>query len=65
METALAQARGLGRDDVRLSVLEGNAGARRFYERFGFRYQSRSVDQIAPDVDVPHAHYVRRWDDVE
>jgi ribosomal protein S18 acetylase RimI-like enzyme len=65
LDTALATARGLGAAGVRLSVLEGNVRARRFYERHGFRVYATSVDRIAQEVEVPHAHYALFWSDEE
>lgn len=36
MDWAIAAARGLGADEIQLSVWSGNDGAQRFYARYGF-----------------------------
>ena len=61
MERALDRARSLDAGGVCLSVLEANSGARRFYERFGFRLVRTSRDEIAPGVEITHAHYELQW----
>jgi GNAT superfamily N-acetyltransferase len=54
MDAAVAWAHGGGLDPVRLWVLEGNARARAFYERYGFRLDGgRSTYTIEQPGELP------------
>jgi len=55
----LAHAKALRPDGLRLSVVQANAGARRFYERHGFRLTGIGDGSDTPE-GVPEAFYAWR-----
>jgi ribosomal protein S18 acetylase RimI-like enzyme len=62
LDTAVAALRGRGVREVRLWVLEENAPARRFYERYGFaadgdRHYFRVEEPDGNPVDLPEVRY--------
>lgn len=62
LDTAVADLRRLGVREVRLWVLEENAPARRFYERYGFtadgeRHYFRVEEPDGNPVDLPEVRY--------
>jgi GNAT superfamily N-acetyltransferase len=59
MTEALARATAEGFPDLALWVLKGNAPARRFYERAGFRPDGAEETFEADGVLVPEVRYVR------
>lgn len=59
MTAALAD---LGPRPVAVWVLEGNARARAFYERFGFAADGVMADFDAGGTPVPEVRYIRRHD---
>ncbi|NBM20547.1 GNAT family N-acetyltransferase, partial [Streptomyces sp. GC420] len=59
MDAVLGRCRAAGRPRVLLWVLEGNARARRFYERSGFGPDGAREPFAAGGVTVPEVRYVR------
>ncbi|WP_033279380.1 GNAT family N-acetyltransferase [Streptomyces sp. NRRL F-525] len=59
MQEALRRAAALGHDHVYLWVVRGNARARRFYERAGFRADGVEEPYEVEGVLVPEVRYVR------
>ncbi|MCQ4083707.1 GNAT family N-acetyltransferase [Streptomyces sp. RB6PN25] len=59
-EAALDHANAQGFPWVRLWVLEGNARARRFYERAGFAPDGGLEPFVVDGVPVPEVRYARR-----
>ncbi|MDP9866522.1 MULTISPECIES: GNAT family N-acetyltransferase [Streptosporangium] len=57
MERSVARLRGMGHAEAGLWVLEGNARARGFYERFGFTLSGRAQDAAGLPFSVPEVHY--------
>ena len=51
MDWALAEARRRGADEMQLSVYSGNAGAQRFYERYGFAKVADITFLVGQQVD--------------
>jgi diamine N-acetyltransferase len=51
MEWALAGARGRGADEMQLSVWSGNAGAQRFYARYGFEKIADITFRVGKQID--------------
>nr|WP_277347425.1 GNAT family N-acetyltransferase [Streptomyces sp. JB150] len=58
--TSVRACAAAGHPRVFLWVLEGNAAARRFYERAGFRADGAQEPFEADGVAVPEVRYVRR-----
>jgi GNAT superfamily N-acetyltransferase len=63
MQEALRQCAALGHDRVLLWVVRGNARARRFYERAGFRADGAEEPYEVEGVWVPEVRYVRELRD--
>ncbi|SEE73613.1 L-amino acid N-acyltransferase YncA [Streptomyces sp. 3213] len=59
MQEALRRCAALGHDRVYLWVVRGNARARRFYERAGFRADGAEEPYEVDGVLVPELRYVR------
>ncbi|MGW0833841.1 N-acetyltransferase family protein [Streptomyces prunicolor] len=59
MQEALRQCAALGHNRVYLWVVRGNARARRFYERAGFRTDGAEEPYEVEGVSVPEVRYVR------
>ncbi|MDV9172718.1 GNAT family N-acetyltransferase [Streptomyces sp. W16] len=59
MQEALRQCVTLGHDRVHLWVVRGNARARRFYERAGFRADGAEEPYEVEGVSVPEVRYVK------
>ncbi|MFD4562614.1 GNAT family N-acetyltransferase [Streptomyces sp. NPDC058469] len=59
VQEALRQCATLGHDRVLLWVVRGNARARRFYERAGFRTDGAEEPYEVEGVLVPEVRYVR------
>ncbi|MFI6403796.1 GNAT family N-acetyltransferase [Streptomyces sp. NPDC050548] len=59
MQEALRRCAALGHDRVYLWVVRGNARARRFYERAGFRADGAEEPYEVDGVLVPEIRYVR------
>ena len=59
MQEALRRAAALGHDRVYLWVVRGNARARRFYERAGFRADGAEEPYEVEGVLVPELRYVK------
>ncbi|MFI6460706.1 GNAT family N-acetyltransferase [Streptomyces sp. NPDC050538] len=59
MQEALRRCAALGHDRVYLWVVRGNARARRFYERAGFRTDGAEEPYEVEGVLVPEVRYVR------
>ncbi|MEW1824864.1 GNAT family N-acetyltransferase [Streptomyces sp. NPDC088196] len=59
MQEALRRAAALGHDRVYLWVVRGNARARRFYERAGFRADGVEEPYEVEGVLVPEVRYVK------
>ncbi|MBG0830727.1 GNAT family N-acetyltransferase [Planomonospora sp. ID67723] len=57
MTRATGHLAALGHRETGLWVLEGNARARRFYERFGFTLSGRVQDVDGLPFPVPEVHY--------
>jgi ribosomal protein S18 acetylase RimI-like enzyme len=57
LDRALAEFRRRGYAEVTLWVLERNARARRFYERFGFQEDPDPGGKTYPGTDVPEVRY--------
>ncbi len=51
MAWALAEARGRGCDEMQLSVWSGNAGAQRFYARYGFAKVADVTFRVGEQID--------------
>lgn len=65
LDAAVAALRDTGVGEVRLWILEENAPARRFYERYGFAADgTRHAFQVSPPdgapVDLPEVRYALR-----
>lgn len=65
MDRAVAALRAQGLETVRLWVLEENAPARRFYERYGYvadgvRHYFRVTEPDGTPVDLPEVRYTLR-----
>ncbi|MGX9884950.1 N-acetyltransferase family protein [Streptomyces sp. NPDC002276] len=63
MQEALRRCAALGHDRVYLWVVRGNARARRFYERAGFRADGAEEPYEVDGVPVPEVRYVREATD--
>jgi GNAT superfamily N-acetyltransferase len=59
MQESLRQCVALGHDRVYLWVVRGNARARRFYERVGFRADGAEEPYDVDGVAVPEVRYVK------
>ncbi|MEV6511015.1 GNAT family N-acetyltransferase [Streptomyces sp. NPDC051642] len=59
MQEALRQSTALGHDRILLWVVRGNARARRFYERAGFRTDGAEEPYEVEGVWVPEVRYVK------
>ncbi|MEV5529721.1 GNAT family N-acetyltransferase [Streptomyces prunicolor] len=59
MQESLRRCAALGHDHVYLWVVRGNARARRFYERAGFRADGTEEPHEVEGVLVPEVRYVR------
>lgn len=51
MDWALAQAAGMGADEIQLSVWSGNDGAQRFYARYGFAKVADTTFAVGQQID--------------
>lgn len=51
MDWALAEARCCGADEIQLSVWSGNAGAQRFYARYGFEKVADTTFRVGNHID--------------
>ena len=54
MQWVLAEARGRGADELYLSVFTDNHRARRFYERYGFRFVAPYTFMVGSHEDEDH-----------
>jgi diamine N-acetyltransferase len=51
MDWAMAEFAMLGADEVQVSVWQGNAGAQRFYARYGFEHMAEVTFQVGTQLD--------------